>query len=89
MADYDINLPMYLVIRIHEAYPESQNVISEKNSTDIGRFLYEGALKDPDSKTKSRLYGEWRDISCPNYKSFLHDVGIERDQISEHILPTI
>ena len=30
MADYDINLPMYLVIRIHEAYPESQNVISEK-----------------------------------------------------------
>lgn len=33
--------------------------------------------------------GEWRDISCPNYKSFLHDVGIERDLISEHILPTI
>lgn len=39
MADYDINLPMYLVIRIHEAYPESQNVISEKNSTDIRKIF--------------------------------------------------
>lgn len=89
MVNYDIRLPMYLVMRIHVTYPESRNVISEKNSTDVGKFLYDGAFKNPESEIKARLYGEWRDTSCPDYKGFLKETGIKEDQVSERIFPTI
>lgn len=87
--NYEINLPMYFVIRIHEAYPESTKFITEKNGSHVGKFLYDGAVKNPESVIRKRLYTQWRDICCPDYKAFLKEYGITEDVVSENALPRI
>ena len=89
MMEYKVNLPMYFVMRMHEVYPESTKSISEKNSTEVGKFLYEGAVNDPQSLIKKELYCEWRDINCPNYRQFLKEACIETDIVSASALPKI